>query len=517
MKHDAPSPSRQLTEGSPDGRPHRRGRAGRRRPPVRPRRGPGPAGRAGGRPLRAHAHARSGQPLLDLVHLGAPAHFDPLVDVTNDSKFVPALAESWRAVNNTTWRFTLRKGVTFHDGTPFNADSVLYTLRRVKDNAKLSSPSSTRTSSRWRRTATTRSSVTSKRPFGSLPAHLTMLGMLPPSAAARTRRRSSRSRSGPARSASCRGPTATTSCWRPTRATGSRAVPKVEKVTFRFIPELSTRAAAPARGRDPRDRPRVARHGRRRSRAAAGVKVLDTPALEAQRWIFQLARDPVKDPRVRQGHLAGHRPQRDHQGPAAGLRAAGGQPGPARAHRPHEPAARSRTTPRRPARSSSRPGTRTSSIDFVLMKDLYPKQLEIAQAVAAMLGDVGIKVNIRNLEIATAREQRTRRDLRHVLLGLGPHAARPRLVLRPVVHQGRAPRSSRATPIRRSSSSSPRAGCPIPRCARRSTRRSSGILWEDEPEIWPYYSVAIYAVSDKLRNFEARRDYYVLLYDVGIA
>src|SRR5260370_15323024 len=43
--------------------------------------------------------------------------FDPLVDVTNDSKFVPALAESWRAVNNLTWRFTLRTNVTFHDGT----------------------------------------------------------------------------------------------------------------------------------------------------------------------------------------------------------------------------------------------------------------------------------------------------------------------------------------------------------------------------------------------------------------
>src|SRR5256712_7340173 len=41
------------------------------------------------------------------------------------------------------------------------------------------------------------------------------------------------------------------------------------------------------------------------------------------------------------------------------------------------------------------------------MKALYPKQLEIAQAVAAMLSEVGIKVNIRNLEIATAREQRT--------------------------------------------------------------------------------------------------------------
>jgi peptide/nickel transport system substrate-binding protein len=63
--------------------------------------------------------------------------FDPLIDVTNDSKFVPALAESWEVVNNTTWRFTLRRGVTFHDGSPFNADSVVYTLKRIRDNTKL--------------------------------------------------------------------------------------------------------------------------------------------------------------------------------------------------------------------------------------------------------------------------------------------------------------------------------------------------------------------------------------------
>jgi peptide/nickel transport system substrate-binding protein len=44
--------------------------------------------------------------------------YDPLLDVTNDDKFVPALAESWRALNNTTWRFTLRQGVSFHDGSP---------------------------------------------------------------------------------------------------------------------------------------------------------------------------------------------------------------------------------------------------------------------------------------------------------------------------------------------------------------------------------------------------------------
>src|SRR5437879_5156104 len=63
--------------------------------------------------------------------------YDPLLDVTNDDKFVPALAESWKPVNNTTWRFTLRKGVRFHDGTPFTADSVLFTLKRARDTGKL--------------------------------------------------------------------------------------------------------------------------------------------------------------------------------------------------------------------------------------------------------------------------------------------------------------------------------------------------------------------------------------------
>ena len=42
----------------------------------------------------------------------------------------PALAVSWKAVNPTTWRFQLRKGVTFHDGTPFTADDVVFSWKR---------------------------------------------------------------------------------------------------------------------------------------------------------------------------------------------------------------------------------------------------------------------------------------------------------------------------------------------------------------------------------------------------
>src|SRR4029453_16500686 len=169
--------------------------------------------------------------------------FDPLIDVTNDSKFVPALAETWRPVNNTTWRFTLRKGVTFHDGTPFNADSVVFTLRRVQSNSKLIKSFVYQDLESVEKDGAYPRTVTSKRPFGSLPAHLTMLGMLPPGAGKNEESFFQKPiGTGPFRFAP-RTPvdkiamTANPTYWKP-------GIPRVEKVTFRFIPELSTRTAA---------------------------------------------------------------------------------------------------------------------------------------------------------------------------------------------------------------------------------------------------------------------------------
>lgn len=48
----------------------------------------------------------------------------------------PGLAESWRQDPNDpqTWLFTLRAGVRFHDGTPFNADAVIWNLERYFNN-----------------------------------------------------------------------------------------------------------------------------------------------------------------------------------------------------------------------------------------------------------------------------------------------------------------------------------------------------------------------------------------------
>ena len=42
--------------------------------------------------------------------------FESLVDVDHHGKPMPGLALSWKPVNDLTWEFTLRRGVTFHDG-----------------------------------------------------------------------------------------------------------------------------------------------------------------------------------------------------------------------------------------------------------------------------------------------------------------------------------------------------------------------------------------------------------------
>ena len=58
--------------------------------------------------------------------------YEPLVGRNKDLSLAPALATAWKQTAPTVWRFELRKGVQFHDGTPFTADDVVFSFARMK-------------------------------------------------------------------------------------------------------------------------------------------------------------------------------------------------------------------------------------------------------------------------------------------------------------------------------------------------------------------------------------------------
>ena len=50
--------------------------------------------------------------------------YEPLIYNGPQGRFLPGLAASWKAESDVVWIFTLKQGIRFHDGTPFDADAV---------------------------------------------------------------------------------------------------------------------------------------------------------------------------------------------------------------------------------------------------------------------------------------------------------------------------------------------------------------------------------------------------------
>ena len=100
---------------------------------------------------------------------------DCLVDFDKDLNVHPALAVSWENPDNLTWVFKLREGVKFHDGTPFGAADVKFSIERCQTWEK----------SGFKATAGQIASVeviddatvkiTTKKPFGILPRKLAQI------------------------------------------------------------------------------------------------------------------------------------------------------------------------------------------------------------------------------------------------------------------------------------------------------------------------------------------------------
>ncbi|MEM8550942.1 MAG: ABC transporter substrate-binding protein [Pseudomonadota bacterium] len=57
--------------------------------------------------------------------------YETLTARDNNLQLVPGLAVSWEPVDDLTWRFTLREGVKFHDGSDLDAEDVVHSVKRI--------------------------------------------------------------------------------------------------------------------------------------------------------------------------------------------------------------------------------------------------------------------------------------------------------------------------------------------------------------------------------------------------
>ena len=74
--------------------------------------------------------------LLNLNNTSAMRNmYDSLTVRDPDLQIRPGLAESWRIIDDTTWEFTLRAGVKFHDGSPLTSADIAATIQRVPNVA----------------------------------------------------------------------------------------------------------------------------------------------------------------------------------------------------------------------------------------------------------------------------------------------------------------------------------------------------------------------------------------------
>lgn len=85
------------------------------------------------------SHAPTLDPHMHFERVGILVNinmFDSLLHRTAKLEFEPSLALSWKALNDTTWEFKLRKGVRFHNGDVMTAEDVKYSFDRVLEPGK---------------------------------------------------------------------------------------------------------------------------------------------------------------------------------------------------------------------------------------------------------------------------------------------------------------------------------------------------------------------------------------------
>ena len=233
--------------------------------------------------------------------------YELLKDTDKPPVVTGALAESWKvAADAKTWTFTLRKGVTFQDGTPFDADAVVFNLDRYLNKQSPEYTDALAAAAKeyagdivsYRKTDADHVELVTKDPNGHFPEDLAHVLIASPAAVRKTGSADFSKHpvgTGPfAFSSQTEGQqielVANKSYW--------RGAPKLDKLIVKSLPDAAARTAALRSGGvnwieypNPDDID---------SLKADGVRIATNSYDHLWYWILDTTKAPWSDPRVRQ-------------------------------------------------------------------------------------------------------------------------------------------------------------------------------------------------------------------------
>jgi peptide/nickel transport system substrate-binding protein len=438
----------------------------------------------------------------------AAQFYDALVARDDKGEFVPWLAQSWSRPAPTEWVFRLRRDVRLHDGRPFTAADVKFTLDRYMDPVNTSPMGSFYTFLEAVEVKDDRTVVfRTKEVTGSLLSSLAITPILGEKPGVDWANQVYGT--GPFTLAEFRRGEQVVMVRNPDYWAGP---PRLTKVIWKEVPEQVTRLAALERGDvdlvvglNAEDLPRLAAH--------KNVKVVQAPTYRI-RWLWLHAgKKPFNDVRVRQAvrhavdtgslvkHLMG-----EMATPALGTVAPT-----VFGYTPQSPYRYDPARARALLREAGHPDGVEVSLDFPLAET---KQKELAETIAAQLEEVGIRITLRQKDRAVWLKDLTSLNWDMNLFAHSTLGGDADYTLRRVFISS-ANRTGYANPeLDRWLVEAARHPEPAKRLE--AYRRANKVLWNDGPVVYLFVHTQGYAHGPRVTRFKPPADDIIKLVDLDV-
>jgi len=328
--------------------------------------------------------------------------YESLFKMNAKDQVEPLLAESATNIDNLTWEIKLREGIKFHNGEDFDGESVKFSLERFYIADWVNSYKNYWPQVEIEVLDKYKVRMKTPEPWGLFLQMCTITLMVPASAADHNADEqywlTQPVGTGPFKLAEYEKGQhilleANDSYWRPD-------LPKVERLRYRFISEMSTRMAAVMAGevhvadRVPPDMIKILE-------TSADLKMVSRATAETQYIGFNCSREYFKDPRVRQAfnYAVDKKKLVNDLLLGNGMVADGCVAPPVFGYSQQTPFEQD-VEKAKSLMAEAGYGSGFPDVSLIILKGVYTKALEVCEAIAGMLKEIGVNVQVEDVEPA---------------------------------------------------------------------------------------------------------------------